>query len=59
MGLAFALLNLGAVARVLLMPLLGTLAFWLAAFCWMAAFALFLRYYAVLLCTPRLDGRPG
>ncbi len=34
-------------------------ALWLAALCWGAAFALFLRHYAVLLCTPRLDGRPG
>ncbi|WP_044874164.1 NnrS family protein [Pseudomonas sp. LFM046] len=59
MGLAFALLNLGALARVILLPLLGASAFWLAAACWGAAFALFLRYYAVLLCTPRVDGRPG
>ncbi|AOE85952.1 NnrS family protein [Pseudomonas sp. TCU-HL1] len=59
MGLAFALLNLGAVARVVLLPLAGTAALWLAAVCWAAAFALFLRHYAVLLCTPRLDGRPG
>ncbi|MCO6060358.1 NnrS family protein [Pseudomonas sp. MOB-449] len=59
MGLAFALLNLGAVARVVLLPLAGTAALWLAAICWVAAFALFLRHYAVLLCTPRLDGRPG
>ncbi|MDE3735015.1 NnrS family protein [Pseudomonas resinovorans] len=59
MGPAFALLNLGAVARVLLLPLLGSPAFWLAGLCWAVAFALFLRHYAVLLCTPRLDGRPG
>lgn len=59
MGTAFALLNLGAAARVFLVPLMGAGALWLAAFCWIAAFALFLRYYAVLLCTPRLDGRPG
>lgn len=59
MGLAFALLNLGAVARVVLLPLFYSPALWLAALCWGAAFALFLRHYAVLLCTPRLDGRPG
>ncbi|GLZ86832.1 hypothetical protein Pres01_28830 [Metapseudomonas resinovorans] len=59
MGLAFALLNLGALARVILVPLAGSAALWLAALCWIIAFALFLRYYAVLLCTPRLDGRPG
>ncbi|AYF86252.1 NnrS family protein [Pseudomonas sp. DY-1] len=59
MGVAFALLNLGALARVVLVPLAGADALWLAALCWIAAFALFLRYYAVLLCTRRLDGRPG
>ncbi|MFZ6048880.1 NnrS family protein [Pseudomonas sp. CR3202] len=59
MGLAFALLNLGALARVFLTTLLPGTALWLAAFCWALAFALFLRHYAVLLCTPRLDGRPG
>lgn len=59
MGAAFALLNLGAAARVLLLPIAGSAALWLAAICWSAAFALFLRHYAVLLCTPRVDGRPG
>ncbi len=59
MGWAFALLNLGALARVILVPMAGSAALWLAALCWIIAFALFLRYYAVLLCTPRLDGRPG
>jgi uncharacterized protein involved in response to NO len=59
MGLAFALLNLGALARVVLVSLLPGAALGLAALCWGLAFALFLRHYAVLLCTPRLDGRPG
>ncbi|MNP05386.1 NnrS protein [compost metagenome] len=59
MGLAFALLNLGALARVVLVSLLPSAALWLAALCWGLAFALFLRHYAVLLCTPRLDGKPG
>ncbi|MCY1262448.1 NnrS protein [compost metagenome] len=59
MGLAFALLNLGALARVVLVTLLPGAALWLAALCWGLAFALFLRHYAMLLCTPRLDGRPG
>ncbi|UCO96321.1 NnrS family protein [Metapseudomonas lalkuanensis] len=56
---AFVLINLGAAARVLLLPIAGNTALWLAAICWAAAFALFLRHYAVLLCTPRVDGRPG
>ncbi|MFG5864186.1 NnrS family protein [Metapseudomonas sp. CR1201] len=59
MGVAFALINLGAAARVVLLPIAGNAALWLAAVCWAAAFALFLRHYAVLLCTPRVDGRPG
>ncbi|OWJ97495.1 short-chain dehydrogenase [Pseudomonas sp. A46] len=59
MGAAFALLNLGACARVMVLPLAGSMGYWLAAICWAAAFGLFLRHYAVLLCTPRVDGRPG
>ena len=26
---------------------------------WIAAFALFVRYYAVMFCTARVDGQPG
>lgn len=52
---AFALLNLGALLRTLA----GASWLWLAALCWVLAFALFVASYAGLLCQARVDGHPG
>ncbi len=59
MAWAFALVNLGAAARVLLPPFLPLGGLLLAGACWTAAFGLFVGYYGPLLCRPRLDGQPG
>lgn len=59
MGVAFALVNCGAVARVFLPGLLPNLALPLAGICWLAAFALFLAHYAPMFCRSRVDGQPG
>lgn len=59
MAWAFALLNLGAVARVLLVvwwPLEGLS---IAAVCWVAAFLLFAWHYGPMFWKPRVDGQPG
>lgn len=55
MAWAFGLLNLGALIRVSA----GGSWLWLAAICWGAAFALFVGYYAPILCRARVDGHPG
>lgn len=61
-NLAFVLLNLAAVTRVLL-PLLIPEAYtaWLygSGLLWTLAFVLFLRVHAPMLVAPRADGRPG
>ncbi|MEG1039455.1 MAG: NnrS family protein [Pseudomonas sp.] len=57
--LAFILLNLAALSRVLLVlwwPLTGL---WLAALCWVGAFALYAWRYAPMLLRARVDGHPG
>lgn len=56
---AFALLNAGAAARVFLVGYWPQTALWLAALCWISAFALYLYYYAPLLMQARPDGHPG
>lgn len=59
MSWAFALLNLGVVARVALViwwPLEGLS---IAATCWVAAFLLFAWHYGPMFWKPRLDGQPG
>ncbi|ROL73957.1 NnrS family protein [Pseudomonas vranovensis] len=59
MTLAFVLLNLAAVSRVLLvlwMPLGGL---WLAGLCWVLAFALYAWRYTPMLLRARVDGHPG
>ncbi|MBX9754236.1 MAG: NnrS family protein, partial [Pseudomonadaceae bacterium] len=56
---AFALLNAGAAARVLLVGVWPQAALWLAAACWISAFGLYLYYYAPLLMQARPDGHPG
>ena len=58
-GWAFAMLQLGALARVLLVPFAPMLGLGLSSLLWMAAFALFLRYYAAMFWTARVDGQPG
>lgn len=59
MAWAFALINLGTAARVFLTLLHYPTGLMLAAFCWFAAFAIFVWRYAPLLCRPRADGLPG
>ncbi|TLP73320.1 short-chain dehydrogenase [Pseudomonas nitroreducens] len=59
MSWAFALLNLGVVARVLLVmwwPLEGLS---IAAACWVVAFLMFAWHYGPMFWKPRLDGQPG
>lgn len=56
---AFALLNAGAAVRVFLLGFWPHAALWLAALCWISAFALYLYYYAPLLMQARPDGHPG
>jgi len=62
MAIAFLLINLAAVCRVIFPALLPT---WYGGFvlastyCWLAAFALFVFYYLPILTAPRLDGQAG
>ena len=55
---AFALLQLAALSRVALAAF-AVSGLWLAALCWCLAFGLFLRHYAAMFCTARVDGHPG
>ncbi len=61
-ALAFVLINLAALFRVLLPTVLpgwyGHLLV-VSAYCWLAAFSLFVFYYNPLLCASRVDGKPG
>ncbi|MCE5364344.1 NnrS family protein [Pseudomonas anguilliseptica] len=59
MGWAFACLQLAVVARVLLVPFAPASGLGLSSLLWIAAFALFVRHYAVMFCTARVDGQPG
>lgn len=59
MALAFALLNLGVLARVLLVVWLPLEGLTLAAACWIVAFLLFAWHYAPMYWQPRVDGQPG
>jgi uncharacterized protein involved in response to NO len=62
MAIAFVLINLAALLRVLLPTLLPI---WYGGFvlassyCWLAAFSLFAYYYAPILTEARVDGQPG
>lgn len=56
---AFVLFNLGAVARVFLVPVWPLAGLWLAATCWSLALALYAWRYAPMLTSPRVDGHPG
>jgi len=59
MILAFALLNLGGLARVFGVGFWPHGALCVAGACWVAAFALFVICYAPILGRPRPDGHPG
>lgn len=59
MAWAFALLNLGVLARVLLVVWLPLEGLTLAAACWIVAFLLFAWHYAPMYWRPRVDGQPG
>lgn len=62
MAIAFVLINLAVVTRVLIPALLPA---WYAGFvlvssyAWLAAFSLFAYYYAPILSQPRIDGESG
>ncbi len=62
MAIAFLLINLAAVCRVLFPALLPA---WysdfvlVSTYCWLAAFALFIFYYLPILTAPRVDGQAG
>lgn len=59
MTLAFTLLNLACLSRVLLVMFLPALGLWLAAVCWALAFALYVWRYGPMLLRGRVDGHPG
>lgn len=59
MGWAFASLQLAVMARVLLVPFAPAAGLGLSSLLWLTAFALFVRHYAVMFCTARVDGQPG
>lgn len=62
MAIAFVLINLAALTRVLFPALLPA---WYGGFvlassyCWLAAFSLFAYYFLPILSSPRADGRVG
>jgi uncharacterized protein involved in response to NO len=62
MAIAFVLINLAALLRVLIPAILPG---WYGGFvlassyCWLAAFSLFAFYYTPILTTQRVDGEPG
>ena len=62
MAIAFVLINVAALLRVLLPAILPG---WYGGFvlassyCWLAAFSLFVFYYTPVLTEPRIDGEPG
>jgi len=59
MTLAFVLLNLGGVSRVLLVSWFPLAGLWLAGLCWTLAFVLYAWRYAPMLMRARVDGHPG
>jgi uncharacterized protein involved in response to NO len=59
MTLAFILLNLACLSRVLLVLWLPVAALWLAGACWALAFALYAWRYGPMLLRARVDGHPG
>jgi uncharacterized protein involved in response to NO len=59
MTLAFILLNLACLSRVVLILFLPLTALWLAGLCWALAFALYAWRYGPMLLRARVDGHPG
>lgn len=59
MALGFGLLQLGALARVFLVPVAPTAGLWLAGGCWTLAFGIFVWRYGPMLVKARVDGHPG
>lgn len=57
--MAFVLLNLGGLFRVVGVGFWYLPSLWLAAACWVCAFGLYLYRYAPMLCRTRADGHPG
>ena len=61
-ALAFVLINLAAVFRVLfpiILPAWYSAFLSISSYCWLAAFALFVFYYAPILSASRVDGQAG
>ncbi len=58
-AVAFVLLNLAALLRVVGVSFAYQPALWLAALCWSLAFAQYLYCYGPMLCRTRADGHPG
>lgn len=58
-ALAFVLLNLGGLLRVVSVSFWYQPSLWLASICWTCAFAQYLYCYAPMLCRTRADGHPG
>lgn len=59
MTLAFVLLNLACVCRVLLVLIWPMTALWLAGLCWSVGLGLYLWHYGPMLWQARVDGHPG
>ncbi|WLG42675.1 NnrS family protein [Pseudomonas sp. FP1740] len=59
MTLAFILLNLACLSRVVLILFFPLAALWLAGLCWTLAFALYAWRYGPMLLRARVDGHPG
>ena len=59
MTLAFTLLNLACLSRVLLVLIWPYAALWLAGLCWTLGLGLYLWRYAPMLWRARVDGHPG
>ncbi|CAI8956486.1 Short-chain dehydrogenase [Pseudomonas sp. IT-P44] len=59
MTLAFILLNLACLSRVVLIVFFPLPALWLAGLCWTLAFALYAWRYGPMLLRARVDGHPG
>jgi uncharacterized protein involved in response to NO len=59
MTLAFILLNLACLSRVVLILFFPLAALWLAGLCWALAFALYAWRYGPMLLRARVDGHPG
>ncbi|WP_411380620.1 NnrS family protein [Pseudomonas sp. MPB26] len=59
MTLAFVLLNLACVCRVVLVLAWPSAALWLAGLCWSVGLGLYLWRYGPMLWRARVDGHPG